>query len=121
MARLALEQHASSLPAVASLERAVKLDPGTSRYHFALAKACQEERQFDRAVEELKATIQLDPHHERAHYVLGRLYMQVGQKEKGRAEIAIHAGIKAKDRESVYGALLLRPEHGTSSEERRKP
>jgi len=121
MARLAVEQHTSSLPAVAALERAVRLDPGTSRYHFTLAKACQEAQQFDRAIEELNAAIKLEPQHERAHYVLGRLYMQVGEREKGRAELAIHAGIKAKDRKSVYGALLLRPEHGTSSEEQKKP
>jgi tetratricopeptide (TPR) repeat protein len=111
LARLAVEQQAPSLAAIAALERAVRLAPNSSRYRFALAKAYQEAQQFDRAVAELKAAIKLEPQHERAHYVLGRLYMEVGKKELGRQELAIHAGIKAKDRKSVYGALLLRSEH----------
>lgn len=110
LARLALEQRTTSLPAIAALERAVRLDPATSRYHFALAKVCQEEKQLDRAVEELNAAIRLEPRHERAHYVLGRLYIELGKTEQGRRELAFHAGLKAKDRQSVYGALLLRPE-----------
>jgi tetratricopeptide (TPR) repeat protein len=121
LGRLAVEQQASSLPAIAALERAVSLDPGTSRYHFTLAKACQEAQQLNRAIAELNAAIQLEPQHERAHYVLGRLYMQVGKAEMGRRELAIHSGIKAKDRKSVYGALLLRPSHGASAEEQKKP
>ena len=116
LARLAIEQQTSSLPAIAALEHAVSLDPGSSRYHFTLAKACQEARQPERAIVELNAAIQLEPQHERAHYVLGRLYLQVGKAEMGRRELGIHSGIKAKDRESVYGALLLRPERGTSQD-----
>jgi tetratricopeptide (TPR) repeat protein len=118
MARLALEQHTSSAGAIAALQRAVELGPEVSRYHFTLARACQQDGQLERAIAELRATIKLEPQHERAHYVLGRLYMQIGQTEKGRAELAVHAGIKAKDRKSAYGALLLRPKHKVSGEQR---
>jgi tetratricopeptide (TPR) repeat protein len=118
LARLALEQESPSPPAIAALERAVQLDPSVSRYHFTLAKACQEVQQSERAIAELSATIKLEPQHERAHYVLGRLYQKVGKPELGRKELAIHARIKAQDRESVAGALLLRSSSAHAREQK---
>ena len=116
LARLAIEELTSSLPAIAALERAVRQDPGVSRYHFTLAKACQDAQQSERAIAELKTAIRLEPRHERAHYVLGRLYMRAGEAQMGRRELALHAAIKASDRNSVYGALLIRSSHDTSTE-----
>jgi tetratricopeptide (TPR) repeat protein len=95
---LGIENRNSIAPAVAALKKAVQVDPGSSRHHFALAKAHQWEKDYDLAVVELEQTTRLDPLHESAHYSLGLLYQRAGKKELANREFEIHKNIKERDR-----------------------
>ena len=93
-------------PAISDLKRASALNPNSSRFHFALAKAYKENENYEEAIAELKETLRLDPQHERAHYVLGQLYRQLGQRELAKRELALHNKIKAHERQAAYRLLL---------------
>ncbi len=92
---------------IQALRQGLALDPESSRLHFTLAKAYQEQGNDRAAVEELKETIQLEPQHERAHYVLGRLYKKLGEPALSAHELELHSRIKAADRTAQYQALLI--------------
>ena len=115
--RQAAEGGQSPAAAIAKLERAVQLQPDSSRFHFVLGKAYQEAGASEKAVAEFQQTLRLNPDHERAHYVLGRLYQRLGQTALARAELQAHDRIKAKGREAVYGALLVPERAGRRSVE----
>lgn len=96
---------ASAIPA---LERAVALDPRSSRDHFMLGKAYEAEHDYPKAIAELKETIRLDPTHERAHYVLAQIYERTGEKQLAQAEFEAHNRIKKGERNAQYRLLLTR-------------
>ena len=64
-------------------ERALKLRPGNSAYHFALARACLQQSSRKRKVEKgilaLRRALTLDPHHAPAYRLLGVTLQSAGQ------------------------------------------
>ncbi len=92
---------------VQALFHAVALDSASSRAHFTLAKAYEQQGNYEAATRELKETIRLEPEHERAHYVLGRLYRKLDQPQLAAKELEIHGKLKATDRAAQYQALLI--------------
>jgi tetratricopeptide (TPR) repeat protein len=93
--------------AIAALRQAVALEPEFARAHFQLARAYEENGQLEEAEGALRETLRLEPNHPRAHYVLGRLYQKLGQDDLARAELALHARMKAEDRQATYRRLLI--------------
>jgi TolB-like protein/Flp pilus assembly protein TadD len=73
--------------ALLEARQALELDPlnlmvGTwvgLRYYLA--------RKYDRAIEQARNTVDLDPNFAAAHLVLGESYLQIGQNERGLAEL----------------------------------
>ena len=73
--------------ALLEAKQALELDPlnlmvGTwvgLRYYLA--------RKYDRAIEQARNTVDLDPNFAAAHLVLGESYLQIGQNERGLAEL----------------------------------
>lgn len=92
--------------AIGSLQRAVKLDPASSRYLLRLGKTLQEDKQFQNAIYELKEAIRVDPGNVDAHYSLARTYKQVGETKLAAQEFQVVSGMKAKSAHDVYVALL---------------
>ncbi len=94
--------------AIPALERAVALEPRSSRDHFVLGKAYEAEHNDPKAIAELKETIRLDPEHERAHYVLAQIYERMGEKQLAQAQFEAHNRIKKGERNAQYRLLLTR-------------
>ena len=109
--KLSSQSQISLADSISALKRAEALDPASSRIHFTLAKAYEQNHENELAVQQLKETLRLEPQHERAHYVLGRLYQQMGETELAKRELQIHSRIKAQDRNTQYRALLIASHH----------
>jgi tetratricopeptide (TPR) repeat protein len=93
-------------PAIGALQKAVTLDPSSSRYRFELGKALEEAKDFQNAIRELKEAVRLDPENAAAHYALARTYKQAGETKLAAQEFHVVSGIKAKSAQDVYVALL---------------
>jgi len=104
---MAREGQGALTPAIAALREAVAREPEFARAHFQLARAYEENGQMEEAERALRTTLRLEPNHPRAHYVLGRLYQKLGRLDLARGELALHARMKAEDRQAAYRRLVI--------------
>ena len=100
--------------AINALQRAVTLDPASSRYRFQLGKTFEEDKEFENAIRELKETIRLDPDDAGAHYILARAYRQMGETQLAAREFQIVRGIKTKSMQDTYIAMLTETQRSRS-------
>lgn len=82
--------------AVASFERAIRLDPDLAEAHNNLAITLNDRQRYDEAIAEYRCAIQLNPHYAEAHFNLGNAF-----RRKGESQAAIAA---------YQAALELRPD-----------
>ena len=73
-----------------SLFERARLERGTARQ-------AARESFLRRAATTYEQTLAIDPENVTAHYNLGLLYLQLGQKEKGREHLALHQKYKPDD------------------------
>ncbi len=70
--------------AIAPLERARKLEPGSNSILEALGKVYLSQGFFDRAIEQFETIVERDPVDAYAHYCLGRAYDRSGHVADAR-------------------------------------
>lgn len=73
--------------ALSALTEYRRLNPKSSRAHFLLARAYEDQGDARMALKELEETLQLDPHFAEAHYALAILYRQRGKPDLAQKEM----------------------------------
>jgi Flp pilus assembly protein TadD len=94
--------------AVSALEKAVSLNPNSSRYHMQLGKIYENQKSLAAAIREFEEAIRLHPQDERAHYLLANVYRKTGQTTLATEQLQIHKQIKAEGQQNAYAAMLAR-------------
>lgn len=70
------------------LKRAVAMDPSFAEGRLKLAGFYAERRQYGSAIDEYRKVAEAEPDLAEAHYRLGQVYMQTGQQEIAKHELA---------------------------------
>ena len=74
----------------ALLQKAITLDPKLAEAHLQLGIVHAEQRHFAQAIVDYQRAIETNPRMEETHYRLAQAYRQMGEEEKGRAEVVIY-------------------------------
>ena len=75
------------LPTKKSYRQALKLDPRLVNSQVGLAKACQREEKYQRALLAIDSAAKLDPGRTEIHYIRGQGLMHMGRKDEGKKEM----------------------------------
>jgi Tfp pilus assembly protein PilF len=81
-----LVEQGQTKEALASLQKAVELAPGSAYCHLKLGAYYRKIGQLDSAQRELEKATQLEPENAAAHYQLGRLYKETHATDRAKAE-----------------------------------
>jgi Flp pilus assembly protein TadD len=74
--------------AVAELQKAIRLDPHNSQYHYQYGVLLvQRLSRHQEGIDEVQEAIRLSPHRHYYHFDLGMIYLASGEEEKGLEEI----------------------------------
>lgn len=79
-----------------SIEKAIELEPDSSKYHLQLAEIFMELKNYEEAVEEALTSIELVKFFPRAHYILGRALEKLGDLENAKLALATAKALKPK-------------------------
>jgi Flp pilus assembly protein TadD len=88
----------------AAFERAQTAAPTDAYAPFYLATLLMEDGKYAEAEPLLKRSIELDPLNPKAHYSLGQALQRLGRDDEARSELALHAEILKRLRESKQTA-----------------
>jgi tetratricopeptide (TPR) repeat protein len=72
----------------AAAHRALTLEPGSMRSHFALGRVLVAEKKWAESAIELEKAEQLSPNVSKVHYQLARVYLKLGRKQDAQRESA---------------------------------
>ena len=105
-AHLEAGEHAD---AIADLEAAVEMDPGSSEAHFLLAQVYNQTDELLKAAEEFRTVLALDPENAAAHHNLGVTYYQLQDPSAAVAEFEAALKLDPDDADTHYqlGATYL--------------
>ncbi len=81
---------------IASLQKAIALNPGYAEVRVALGQTYQAADQLDLAVKELQKALELEPENMTALYQLSIIYRKQGRTEEAQRLLRTFEGIKAK-------------------------
>jgi protein O-GlcNAc transferase len=82
--------------AVASLQRAVELNPAAEEAHAALGVALVRQGRAAEGVEQLEAAVRLAPESPRAHEQLGKAYQELGRTAEAEQQFSILQRLQEK-------------------------
>ena len=103
-------QAAGSSQVVASLRRAIDLEPDFPMAHFQLGKFYLEQKNYNQATEELKRAVELKPDYLEAHFLLATAYRKAGDLPHSQEQLEIHRKLTAKVRAPQRPALEVKIE-----------
>ena len=73
--------------AATAFQKQLDVNPLDPNAHAALANALMEQRKFAEALPELEKSVSLQPRNGALQTQLGRVYLELGQNEKGMAGV----------------------------------
>jgi len=85
LAQVQLEQ-GKTLPAIGSVDRALKLDPENAEAHYLLGFIRYQQSEYKPAEKEFRRAIRLNPYYTDAHNHLGLVYREVKEYDKALSE-----------------------------------
>ena len=94
--------------AIASLERALGIDPDNGMAHFGLGMALSDRSaEYDRALIHLRRSIELDSTNPTAHYIAGRILTAQGQLEEALEALQISLELSPDLADAHYRIALV--------------